>query len=234
VVSQAIERLKYSYPWQAATHQPAAVSVTSLSKGSTPAPVDADSNEIDLTAPFETPAFAAAGQVSPGDEAAARGTATHLVMQYLDLTLPPECVGKQIEQMITDGLLTNDQAKLVSEADILWFLKTPTGQLLRSGAASIQRELPFLDAFAPDGCENCDGLDRVMLRGRIDAAVLLPDGWLIVDYKTDRVTPEPGGERYQAYQKQVSLYRNAIERSGMGRVSGVRLVLLRARQILEM
>jgi len=236
VVNHAIARLQYRYPSEPSTHLGAAVSVTALSKGTAPipAPVDADSNEIDLAAPFEAPAFAAVGQVSPGDEAAARGTATHLVMQHLDLSLPAERVGQQIQQMTSDGMLSPDQAALVNEADIVWFLGTPTGQLLQTGCAQVHRELPFLDAFTSDGRDASTGMDRVMVRGRIDVAVPHPDGWLIIDYKTDRNRPEPGGERFQAYQKQVSLYCSAIERSGLGKVAGVRLVFLRARQILEM
>jgi ATP-dependent helicase/nuclease subunit A len=156
------------------------------------------------------------------------------VMQYLDLSQPPERAGEQIRQMISDGMLSDDQAALVDEADIVWFLETPTGQVLRAGSAKVQRELPFLDARAADGCEGGAGMDRVMVRGRIDAAVHLLDGWLVIDYKTDRNSPEPGGERLQAYQKQVSLYRSAIERSGLGKVAVVRLVFLRARQILDM
>ena len=216
--------------------QAAAVSVTSLSKGTAPAPtpMDADSNEIDLAAPFEAPAFAAAGQVNSGDEAAARGTATHLVMQYLDLSLPPERVKGQIQQMSSDGLLSPHQAALVDEADIVWFLETPIGQSLRTDCAQVHRELPFLDALTPQGHATAIGMDRVMVRGRIDVAVSHPDGWHIIDYKTDRTCPEPGDERFQAYQKQVSLYRGAIERSGLGKVANVRLVFLRARQILEM
>ena len=225
-----IERMQYQYPQQALTQTAAAVSVTSLSKQAKPAALDADSEEIPAAAMnFQTPAFAQQA-ATDGANAAARGTATHLALQFLDFSLPTEKLEEQIARLSGKGRLSVAQQKLVDIQGLHWFWESELGQLMRQNHTTMQREIPFLDAVAESPAM---GLDRQMLRGRIDAIVPTEKGLLIVDYKTDRTLPEPHSEREQAYRKQVALYRHALERSGMGPVAGVALVFLSVREIWQ-
>jgi ATP-dependent helicase/nuclease subunit A len=93
------------------------------------------------------------------------------------------------------------------------------------------REIPFALAM-DDG--DAKGLDRTMLRGRID--LLLRDGkdWIVVDYKTDAVRGQQVQAAAERYRPQVDLYRQAIGRLVHGQVSAVYLVFLHPRQIVQM
>jgi ATP-dependent helicase/nuclease subunit A len=73
-----------------------------------------------------------------------------------------------------------------------------------------------------------------MARGRID--LLLPDdrGFTLIDYKTDRVTPDSIDQRADTYRSQLDLYRRAIEQVTGKPVHTAHLVFLAARQVLTL
>lgn len=226
----AIARLTYQYPHLALTTRAAATSVTALSKH--PLVVDIDGEEVREVQGGDEPEIAASATAAKaqGELAAERGTVTHLIMEHMDFALAPATITQQIAGMVARGLLTPSQADLVEVESIAWFWDTAIGKQMVLNAHDLLRELPFLDAVE-DG--QPEAMDRVLLRGRIDALVPSGDAWIVVDYKTDRDVPTPGSERYQAYQKQVSIYREALLRSGCAKVAGVQLVFLHGRQVLE-
>ena len=233
-----VKRLTYLYPHQSRTHQPAGLSVSALSKRSAPAPIDPDGDETPFitqvpsaiapraTDLFKPPVFASA---EPAENlSAARGTATHAVLQYLDFSKPVAELPDQLAAMVASGQLTAAQSNLVDLDGIRWLLQTDLGRQMQAQHARILREIPFLDAVDET---DAAGLDRIMLRGRIDAIIPTDKGLLVIDYKTDHALPAPGSERDQAYKKQIGLYRNAITRSGWGPVAGVVLVFMTAKHL---
>jgi ATP-dependent helicase/nuclease subunit A len=237
VTEQAIARLEYEYPHRIPVLEPAAISVTTMAKGGVPKVVTAEDTEQDPDgdgADLEPPVFVTEAKLaSPQEEAATRGTVTHLVMQHFDFARGPESLTEQIDAMVTMKILTQAQADLVDQPGLVWFLETETGKLMREKAQGVLREVPFLDAIDPPDCPKCNGLDRVMLRGRIDALVPVEGGWMVVDYKTDWRVPEPDDETDRSYRRQVAAYRNALERSGQGKVVRAELIFVRARKIVE-
>jgi ATP-dependent helicase/nuclease subunit A len=139
---------------------------------------------------------------------------------------------EQVQRMIERRLMTSEQADAVDYESIGWFLDSDVGKQLREApAGDVMREIPFALALNDAGAE---GLDRTMLRGRID--LLLRDGenWIVVDYKTDAVRGQQVQAAAERYRPQVDLYRQAIERLVHGQVSGVYLVFLHPRQIVQM
>ncbi|HTW93197.1 MAG TPA: PD-(D/E)XK nuclease family protein, partial [Tepidisphaeraceae bacterium] len=96
----------------------------------------------------------------------------------------------------------------------------------------LMREAPFAVAEADEGQE---GLDRVMVRGRIDLMAPVLDAEVreveVVDYKTDRVMGAEIEARAEEYRGQIEMYRRAINAVGKRRVRGVHLVFLTARRI---
>lgn len=240
-----LDRLNYQYPHQAATLQPAAISVTTLAKGSAAVEKDEDwdrppeppaSSASDPLASLAAPAFAREPAANPvGDQAALRGTVTHRVMEYFDFAQSADSLEIQIEAMVQRRLLTPEEAELVDREGIRWFFDTDLGQQLFAHAKAVFREVPFFDAVAGAGTgEEVAGLDRVMLRGRIDAILQTAQGLHVLDYKTDARLPEPGGERETGYRRQLEAYRTALAASGPTPILGLHLIFLHARRIVSL
>jgi ATP-dependent helicase/nuclease subunit A len=57
-----------------------------------------------------------------------------------------------------------------------------------------------------------EGPERVLLHGAIDLAFEEEDGWVLIDYKSDTVTPENLEGLVAFYSPQVSLYRRYWEK----------------------
>ncbi len=75
-----------------------------------------------------------------------------------------------------------------------------------------------------------DGSDYVVVQGTIDAVVVGDGGLEIIDYKTDRVSPEGIGALVEHYTGQVSWYAFAAETILRRPVTRARVVFLHARE----
>jgi ATP-dependent helicase/nuclease subunit A len=149
-------------------------------------------------------------QESKGLTAAERGTATHLVLQYLDFA-DMDVVG-QIKRLRQRELLTEEQAKAVHVSALERFLQSPLakeicagGNVLREYRFTLLMDAQVYDPEAPEG-------DSIMLQGVVDCALLEPDGITIVDFKTDYVTHDTVSVVAERYAPQVQTYADALER----------------------
>ena len=52
--------------------------------------------------------------------------------------------------------------------------------------------------------------DSILLQGVVDCCFTSGDGLTVIDFKTDRVTPETAEARAQSYRGQVELYSEAL------------------------
>ncbi|WP_301859924.1 helicase-exonuclease AddAB subunit AddA [uncultured Megasphaera sp.] len=222
------EALSWQYAWPQAVQTPAKLSVTeikrqyNLSHG-------AEDVETDSLAASVVPSASAGGedddafaQLPPwlaGEQEAAtgaqRGTATHKVMQYLDIAAAgtEEGVQHQLAQWEKDGLFTADEVHLVRIPAVVQFCQSPLGQRM-AAAAEMHREYPFSvllpgGGYLPD-VEDGEGL---LVQGVIDCLFRDDNGWVLVDYKTDRLqTADAFRTRYAV---QLALYRQALEQLGV-------------------
>lgn len=144
-----------------------------------------------------------------------RGTAMHVVLQHLDLGRPldPAGVGIQLAEMVERELLTPQQAAAVDVEAIADFFASPLGARIVQARDRVQRELAF--TLAVPAAEVYGDLppevaagDVVIVQGMIDLLLAEEDGYVLVDYKTDRRDPEQAAQRYVT---QVRLYRRAVE-----------------------
>jgi ATP-dependent helicase/nuclease subunit A len=87
--------------------------------------------------------------------------------------------------------------------------------------------------YFPESKAHAKGLDRTMVRGRVDAMLLDGDEIVIADYKTDRISPSGVGERAKFYQPQLAKYREAIVAITGKNVRSASLVFLSAKAIHE-
>ena len=141
--------------------------------------------------------------------AAERGTAMHLVMQYLELGGPdPE---EQVRRLMDRRLLTPQQAEAVDMERIRAFLATPLAQEIRQ-ARQVWREYRFALLMPAALYDPAAEGEELMLQGVVDCAFRTEEGLVVVDFKTDRLAPGEEPQRAEEYRPQLEAYAQALER----------------------
>jgi len=178
--------------------------------------------------PLRAPAFAL---TEPRTDGRTVGVACHRFLQHADLTrlASAEAVREQIAAMVSTGHLPEAEADLVRVADLAWFGTTPEAALLAEHAEGCRREIPFVYALPVE-----DIGERIIVRGIIDCLVELPDGLLILDYKTDRIPDAATWEgRVAGYSVQLQLYAAAAAEVFGRPVKHAALVFLHGRKVVD-
>jgi ATP-dependent helicase/nuclease subunit A len=224
---EVIARLGFSYPFARFTSLAAAQAVTRLANHGAVATQDASAV---LPSQLPKPKFLADVAASASDI----GTSTHLVLSRLDFSRP--CIGEdlshQIAAMVQRRSLSDWQAKMVNQDAIGWLIGSEVGALLKTNAGNLRREAPIHFSVAASELAPSDDLqDRVMVRGRIDVLIPTAQGGILIDYKTDNISPAAVPFRAQHHDGQLEQYREAI-----GKITGMPvcqtfLVFLRPRVI---
>ena len=185
-------RLHFSYPDEALTRLPEKLSVSRLS----PTVLDGSEREVaTVSLPEEhrpsVPLFLSGRRE---DEAALSGTATHLFLQFCDLSrLSAETVEEEIARLVTRQFLLPEDAARVRRDEIALFCRSALFSRLRAG--TVRREVRFhallpAEKFAgeADRREALCGRE-LLVQGVIDCLIEEEDGYVLIDYKTDRLTP---------------------------------------------
>jgi ATP-dependent helicase/nuclease subunit A len=194
------ERLSWRYPYAAAAAIPSKRSVSEL----------LHEREISLR---PAPSFSRAADAPLS--AAQRGTAVHAVLREIDLAAcpdddAPDFVRAEIARMREWGILSTAQAQAVSASEIARFLESDIGLRLRS-ASRVERELEFAVLLRAEELGLAQDAEPVLLQGVIDCCFVEDGGWVLLDYKTDRLLPgETAGSAAQAHAQQLSLYALAL------------------------
>ena len=95
------------------------------------------------------------------------------------------------------GCFTPDEAALIRPNMILGYFQSEIGRRMLQ-STSVRREWSFTLPL-PGG---------TLMQGVIDCAFREGGGWILVDYKTDRIYDE--SEFIARYQRQLALYADAI------------------------
>ena len=149
---------------------------------------------------------------------AQRGTVIHKVMQYLDMrsVMNTKEIRRQLAQWEQTGLFTSEETKLVYIPAVLQFCYSPLGQRMAK-AVAVRREYPFSVIFPGGGyLPDVEPGEGMLVQGVIDCLFQDKLGWVLVDYKTDRLDTEDAFRR--RYAVQLALYRQAVEQ-----ISGITL-----------
>ena len=151
---------------------------------------------------------------------AMRGTAFHLVMELLDFASCPEngsrskWLGEEIGRMQQEGKLRPEQARSVYKKGILAFLDSRLGSRVVRAArrGCLHRESQFVMSVPAEMIDPlCTGYDEVVVQGIVDAWFTEDDKIVILDYKTDRVSPDTGEETLIGrYARQLEYYSRAL------------------------
>lgn len=233
-LESTIESLTSPYPMAALTTIPAVQSVTERTKSGT-APAGKAPSDVPIVKfdPWLPPPRFVDSAVTPADI----GTATHSALQYLDFSdcASQNAIRAQLKSLVARRLINQRQSDAVDVEAIRWMLSTDVGALLIAHSGELKRELPVLYPEAPtvDGqlIEPGLGLDRVMVRGRIDVLIPTRDGLLVADYKTDHVTIDTIEPRAMFYMPQLIAYARALSRIIGKPVTDAALIFLHPREV---
>lgn len=202
--------LTWHYPDPILSQLPSKVTATQM-KGRL---LDAEAaEETGTSAPwqgeFARPRFE---QAQRGVTPAQRGSAMHCVMEQIDLdeAVEERTVKQEVQRLVDGGWLTPAQGKSVNAAQIAAFWASDWGWQARM-ASDLRREFKFstlmpASRYHPDAPEG----ETMLLQGVVDCCFTGGDGLTVIDFKTDRVTPETAEERAQFYRGQVELYSQAL------------------------
>ena len=153
----------------------------------------------------------------------ARGTLYHLVMEHFPYAQIRSDGGKwdvaafqrYLAQMVQNGYMTQEEAKLLNCRKFVAFLETDIGK--RMAAAQEQKTLrleqPFMLGIPADQIyTEKKSKELIMVQGIIDAFFFEDEDIVLVDYKTDRVRRKDGTELVEKYKEQLKYYAQALER----------------------
>ena len=199
--------LEFQYPYRLETGLPAKVTATQLKGRALDEEIAEKAAHTPYIRPLSQPKFR---QERHGLTPAERGTATHLVLQYLDFG--DRDVTGQVERLRLADKLTAEQAAAVDVRALERFLDSPLAEDIRRGE-NVRREYRFtllMDARNYDPAAR--GEDTILLQGVVDCCFETEQGITVVDFKTDRVrAPEEVAERAAHYRSQLEAYSLALE-----------------------
>jgi len=214
------EQLSWQYAWPLAVQTPAKVSVSEIKRQQQLLRDEVLQEDVQLAQPIEgiqddndifsrIPPWLEAEQETEGG--AKRGTVLHKVMQYVALqpAVTAANLTGQLVQWQADGLFMPDEVKLVRIPAVLAFCQSSLGRRMAASPV-LYREYPF-SVLLPGGgyLPSLEEGERVMVQGVIDCLFREEDGWVLIDYKTDRL--DDAADFIDRYAVQLSLYKQALE-----------------------
>ncbi len=144
--------------------------------------------------------------------AAEKGTLTHRFMQFADYSHAQSDLGAEIERLKSLGVFTEKEANAINRQSVEQFFCSEIYTRL-SQSKNVLREKQFIVRFCDISVDealkevynNTDG----MLQGIADCLFEEDDGYVLIDYKTDRVKTTE--ELLARYSKQLALYKAAFD-----------------------
>ena len=203
-------RLAFRYAHPAAESLPSKLTATEL-KARAEADGDAASLLPAQRRPFRLPDFAKAERPLSGAE---KGSATHLVLQYMDFAKggSAELVKAEIERLRAARFLTDREAQAVDAGAIVKLFASPLGRRMLA-ADAIRREFKF--SLLADAAEllGVEPGEKLLLQGVVDCFIEEDGQLTVIDYKTDRLKNRAEAEARAAfYAPQIGAYARALTR----------------------
>ena len=144
------------------------------------------------------------------------GTLVHAVMEHIDFA--QDNAADAAERLFSREIITSAErdAILKNARMIDAFFETALARRIRNSVQVI-KEMPFNVLVSANEVGYESSLS-VTVQGVLDLAFIEDGAWVLVDYKTDRVDGYDPGEIQNMYQKQLSLYANALTK-----ITGIRV-----------
>ena len=204
------ERLLWQYPFAGDVEIPSKLTATQL-KGRG---LDGEAAE-ETPQPLRPVRFGRPRFVSEemGLTPAQRGTALHLVMQFIDFsrTETVEQVAGEIRRLVERQMITPQQGEAVRPEKLTAFFSSAIGREVRA-SETLHREFKFSILVPAAGYyARASRGEEVLLQGVVDCWFETPEGITVLDFKTDRVDERTLGDRAEEYRPQLAAYSRALE-----------------------
>ncbi len=194
--AEIMKRFDYKYPYSEANGIPAKISASKLAQE------ESWRNYIAVS----RPQFMSDLSVSPAE----RGTAFHEFLHFADYSSSLKDIDSQINYLKEKGFLTSKQAEILDKKHIYAFLRGELGnRIIKS--SHVMREYRFTVRIPSSGIGSGKSIgdEKIIVQGAIDCVFKENDGYVIVDYKTDRI--KNLSILVQKYSKQLNIYKYAFE-----------------------
>src|SRR5260221_2071476 len=210
------EQILWSYPFAAATVEPAIKRVSTLIWDQAEA-----GDEAQLFLSYAIPAGSKihghrAKRPKRTLAAADIGSAHHRFLEMVPLNQVNrlESLQQQAAQVVEECGLTAEESDALDFKGLLAFWRSEIGQRILTQESCVHREIPFTARFSPEDfaalnlCPDAPALmgEYFVVRGKADLAVLLPREIWLLDFKTDQVTESDSEEKVRQYAPQIKLY----------------------------
>ena len=142
------------------------------------------------------------------------GTAHHLFMQFCDFdaACAPNGVENELNRLAEKKILSTEQAHAVDKRKIERFFASDLYKTFMA-ENKVRREFKFsvlvpAQAYFPVAADAPE--ENVLLQGVIDCLIETGDGFVILDFKTDRIKKGGAVERAEQYRPQLAAYARAV------------------------
>ena len=204
------QRLTWRYPHQEDTLIPSKLTATQLKGRHLDQEAAEAAPQPQRPILFPRPRFAAA---ELGLTPAQKGTAIHLVMEFIDFT---KCttrhgVTEEIRRLVLEQVITQQQGEAADPVRIAALFSSPLGRELLA-SDTLQREFKFsILVPARDYYPQAGEREEVLFQGVVDCWFETLEGITVVDFKTDRIGEEELQARSESYRPQLTAYSRALE-----------------------
>ncbi len=215
-------RIAYEYPFKKQANLPIKTTVSELKKlGSD---MDEEMSAILKEIQEETTAFIQSEPTIPAFlkkevelKGADKGTIIHKIMECATFTTlrTYEDLKQLVDQLIQSGILEEHNVKSISLKQLVSFFQSTICDRMRAAEENnrLFKEQQFvLGIEASQIQDNYENEDIVLIQGIIDVFFEEEDGFVLLDYKTDRVSEGEEELLVSRYHKQLDYYALAIER----------------------
>lgn len=204
--------LSFQYPYRRESALPAKLTATQLKGRLLDQEIAENAAHTPYLRPLSQPKFR---REQKGLTPAERGSATHLVLQYLDFRNSD--VSAQVAALAERDLLTPQQAEAVDVPALRRLLASPLAEELRAAEEAGRKPLREYRFALLISAREYDSLaseeDSILLQGVADCCFETEAGLAVVDFKTDQVrSPEDVRLRAEHYRPQLEAYSLALSR----------------------
>ncbi len=204
-----LERFVWRYPHTGDVELPSKLTATQLKGRDLDAEAAQEAPQRSGQPRFDRPRFAAE---KLGLTPAQKGTALHMVMQYIDFGRcgSVEDIAGEIARLVRQSFITPQQGEAVDPERIRAFFASDLGrEAMASG--TLRREFKFSVLVpAKRYYPQAGGEEKVLLQGVVDCCFETPRGVTVIDFKTDHVYGEALQARAESYLPQLDAYAGAL------------------------
>jgi len=203
------QSLNLRYQFEDLTNLPAKQSVSDLTHR------DDEFAKLNLTKSLDRlPKIVASDQTAGDIDHKLIGTAAHLIIKTLDLSkdVSIDSIKQTITTLVAEDKIAPAPAEQVDANSIQNFFQSDLGKQALTTPDKVLREWPFTFAADPAQLGAKTPGQIIIVQGIIDMIIPADDGLIIIDFKTDAVTPAAAPARAELYRRQMHYYTEAAQK----------------------